>query len=148
MRVYIASDHGGFEAKKHLIEKLSLAYDLVDLGPESLNPNDDYPVYAEKVAKKVVEDRGSMGILTCRSGEGMEIAANKIDGVRAVAAWNTAVAEESRKDNDSNVLSLAADQLNTEQMIEISKTWLGTQFSNQPRHQRRLEQIEKLEEEN
>ncbi len=147
MKVYVASDHGGFEAKKHLLESLAGEYEFVDLGPMSLDAADDYPIYAEKVAHHVVADPGSTGILLCRSGEGMEIAANKVAGIRAAIAWNENVARESRRDNDSNVLSLPADQVDREQIIKIAQAWLGTDFSNEVRHKRRIAEITDIENE-
>jgi len=144
-KVFVASDHGGFAAKEHLLEALRGDYDVADLGPMSLDPTDDYPMYAERVARHVVSQPGSLGILLCRSGEGMEIAANKVVGIRAAIAWDEGIARESRHDNDSNVLSLPADLLSTEQMTKVARAWLETDFSQSPRHQRRLSEVSALE---
>ena len=130
------------------MELLELEYDVFDMGPYELDPNDDYPVYAKKVALSVVNNKYSMGILICNSGEGMAIAANKIDGIRAVNVLKPSMAEITRIDNDSNVLSLSSQELTTKQMYEISKKWLDTPFSELERHKRRIEEISKLEEEN
>ena len=143
----VASDHGGFAAKQHLIDVLRGDYEVTDLGPASLDPTDDYPMYAERVARHVVSQPGSLGLLLCRSGQGMEIAANKVIGIRAAIAWNEAVARESRLDNDSNVLSLPADLLSTEQIVKIARAWLETDFSQVPRYQRRVEEVSALEQE-
>ena len=146
LTVYIASDHAGFVKKQELTRELGREFKLVDLGPEQLNPEDDYPVFAERVARAVAAEPGSMGLLICDSGQGMEIAANKIDGVRAAVAWNKHIAYETRHDNDSNVLSLPAAELALDAMVEIARTWLTTPFSGAERHQRRIEEIEQLEE--
>ena len=122
MKVFIAADHAGFIKKQGLAQKLSQNYQVVDLGPEELNPGDDFPIFAERVANSVVENQGSIGILVCKSGQGMEIAANKIDGVRAALAWNKHLAMETRADNDSNVLSLPSGELSLDEMLEIAET--------------------------
>ncbi len=148
MKVYIASDHAGYTKKQHLADRLSSEFVVIDLGPEQLNPGDDYPVFAERVARAVVDDVGSMGVLVCDSGQGMEIAANKVDGVRAAVAWNEHIAYETRRDNDSNVLSLPAAELSEDEMLKIVRTWLATKFSDEDRHKRRLEEIKDIEESN
>jgi ribose 5-phosphate isomerase B len=145
MKVYVSSDHAGFESKKILIDGLSDDYDVADLGPDKLDPDDDYPKYAEKLAKKIVAEKDSMGILTCGSGQGMAMVANKIKGIRAAVVWSQKVAKETRNDNDSNVLSLPARYLDSQQVVDIAKIWLSTAFSNQPRHKRRIEQIKSIE---
>ncbi len=144
-RVYIAADHGGFEAKRHLAERLADDFQVEDLGPETLNPADDFTPYAEKVARVVAAEPDSMGILLCRSGEGMVMAANKVDGIRAALAWNKEVARETRADNDSNVLSLPADLVDAEEMEAIVRNWLTTPFSGEARHTRRIQEITELE---
>ena len=147
MKVFIAADHAGFIKKQGLAQKLSQNYQVVDLGPEELNPGDDFPIFAERVANSVVENQGSIGILVCKSGQGMEIAANKIDGVRAALAWNKHLAMETRADNDSNVLSLPSGELSLDEMLEIAETFIDTPFSGAERHIRRIEEIKKIEEE-
>lgn len=147
MNVYIASDHAGFIKKNELKDLLSKRYDIVDLGPIELNPDDDYPVYAERVGEAVVSEPGSFGILVCRSAEGMEIAANKIDGIRAALVWSKHIAFETRQDNDSNVLTLPSGELSLTEMHEIASTFLETSFSGLKRHKRRIEEIKEIEEE-
>lgn len=147
MKLYIAADHAGFSKKNDLAQKLETSYEVFDMGPYKLDPDDDYPVYAKKVALAVVENPGSMGIVICHSGEGMAIAANKIKGIRASTAFNKHHAFETRQDNDSNVLSLSAGELSTKELYEISKTWLETPFSELARHKRRIEEIELIEKE-
>jgi len=146
MKVFIAADHAGFVKKQQLATRLSQEFDLVDLGPKQLNPEDDFPVFAKRVADSVIENQGSLGVLVCKSGQGMEIAANKIDGIRAALAWNKQLAKETRSDNDSNVLSLASGELSIDEMYEIAKTFLNTPFSEAERHTRRINEIKNIEE--
>jgi len=148
MKVFIGSDHAGFEKKQNLASQLEAGYELYDMGPYELDKDDDYPIYAKKVALAVKENKGSMGVLVCKSGEGMAIAANKVNGIRAVMADNEAQAVETRKDNDSNVLSLSAGNLTDQEITAIVKAWLKTPFSELDRHKRRLEEIAELEKEN
>lgn len=145
MNVYIASDHAGFIKKNQLAERLSREYNVINLGPKKLNPLDDYPLFAEQVADAVVSDAGSMGVMICRSGEGMEIAANKVDGVRAALVWNKHLAYETRTDNDSNVLSLPSGELSIDEMQEIAEEFLKTPFSEAPRQKRRIKEIDEIE---
>lgn len=145
MNVYIASDHAGFIKKNQLAERLSKEYNVINLGPKKLNPLDDYPLFAEQVADAVVSDEGSMGLMVCRSGEGMEIAANKVDGVRAALVWNKHLAYETRTDNDSNVLSLPSGELSIDEMQEIAEEFLKTPFSEAPRQKRRIKEIDEIE---
>lgn len=145
MKIYVASDHAGFEAKNNLIKALGDAYDIEDMGPIKFDPDDDYPVYARKVAQAVARRPNSRGILVCKSGQGMEMAANKVAGIRAALVWNEALAKETRIDNDSNVLSLPAGELSPDRMQRVTKVWLDTPFSGASRHQRRIDQITQME---
>lgn len=147
MNVYIASDHAGFIKKNELADKLGKKYNVIDLGPQELDPDDDYPIYAEQVGEAVVSDLKSFGILVCRSAEGMEIVANKIDGIRAALVWNKHIAFETRQDNDSNVLTLPSGELSLQEMQDITETFLNTAFSGLKRHKRRIEEIKEIEEE-
>lgn len=145
MKVYIASDHAGFAAKNALKQALGGEYSVEDLGPVELNPADDYPVYAVKVAKAVTSAPGTLGLLVCGSGQGMAIAANKLVGIRAAVAWNEEVAAETRADNDSNILSLPSRFLNEQQLLAVTKKWLETSFSGEERHRRRINEISQIE---
>jgi len=145
MKVFIASDHAGYEKKQHLASKLEQGYEVFDLGPYKLDPDDDYPIYAKKVALAVKENPSAMGVLVCHSGEGMSIAANKFAGIRAATAFTKEQARETRQDNDSNVLSLSAGDLSDKEAYEVTKTWLDTPFSELQRHKRRLEEISEIE---
>jgi len=141
--LYIGADHGGFVAKQTVSEWLKTeGYDVTDLGAETLNPEDDYPQFAFAVARAVVERPGSAGILFCRSGAGMTIAANKVDGARAVAVAQDNEAVHARANNDANIIALSGDWLDIERMQQILKLFLETPGPTEDRHLRRLAQIE------
>lgn len=146
--IYIAADHGGFKLKKHLVKFLQKQkLEFKDLGPAKFKDGDDYPEYGSKVARQVSKNPVSnLGILICRSGQGMCIVANKFIGVRAALAWNTASAKQSRNDDMANVLCLPSDFLNSQQAEDILKAWLNTPYSSDARHMRRIKKISKLEE--
>lgn len=145
--LYIGSDHGGYNLKEQLkqyFEKNGIQYQ--DVGPFSLDPQDDYPKFSAEVAKKVAEDpQNNRGILLCRSGQGVCIAANKIKGVRAATSWNEAVAEASRHDDNANVLCLPSDYISEEQAQSVVESWLKAEFTQEDRHRRRLAEIQELE---
>ena len=109
MRVHLGSDHAGFELKAHLAEQLGeLGYEVVDHGPVEYDPVDDYPPYVLRAAAAVVNDPGSLGVVIGGSGNGEQIAANKVRGVRAALAWNDDTAGLGREHNDANVVSIGA----------------------------------------
>lgn len=145
MKVIIGSDHAGFRTKERLkryLENKRIKFE--DLGTDSERPV-DYPDFAEKVAKKVAKSRNNRGILVCGSGTGMAIAANKIKGIRAVAAYDTYSARMSRTDNDTNVLGLRGRAFPFKKITDIIDVWLKTPFSRKPRHKRRIIKIKRLE---
>jgi RpiB/LacA/LacB family sugar-phosphate isomerase len=145
--LYIASDHGGFNLKEQLKGFLGTENTAVtDLGPAFMNADDDYPDYAALVAAKVSENPDiDSGILICRSGQGVNIVANKFKGVRAALVWNTKEAIASRRDDLSNVLSLPADYVTSDEATEIVKAWLETPLGTEDRHIRRINKIKDLE---
>ena len=145
--IYIASDHGGFKLKSQLTKFLAKnKHGFKDLGPKKFKDGDDYPDYAVPVAKKVSSKPNSdVGILICRSGQGVAIVANKFKKVRAALVWNTKEAKMSRTDDMTNVLCLPADYVSTKMAEQIVKTWLATPYSKNPRHLRRVNKISKLE---
>ena len=143
-KIAIASDHAGFngkEAIKKTLDELGVAYQ--DFGTQSLD-SVDYPDYAEKVAKAVAKGEYDQGILVCGSGIGMEIAANKVPGVRAALAWNEETARLSRTHNDANVIAVGERTTPPETIDKIVRTFLTTDFEG-GRHQRRIEKIAQLE---
>ncbi len=145
--IYLASDHGGYKLKeqvKKFLEKQKLAFK--DLGPAKFKDGDDYPDYGAKVAKQVAKNPVSnLGILICRSGQGMCIIANKFTGVRAALVWNEAEAIMSRNDDMTNVLCLPSDFISAKTALVIVKTWLSTPYSTDPRHMRRIKKISNIE---
>lgn len=149
MKIYLASDHGGFKFKEIIEEYLKdRGFDVIDLGPEKLDPEDDFPDFAIPLAKKVSENENNLGILLCRNGVGVEVAANKIDGVRAALSWEPKHAASSRRDDNSNVLALPADYLSEKKVIEVLESWLSASYAKKPRFERRLKKIEEEEREN
>lgn len=143
MTIYIGADHGGFLMKEFLkTELIKQGYVVEDCGAFSLDPADDYPLYAQTVAKKVLAGLDSFGILLCRSGGGMEIAANRFEGIRAVECRDIDEAVHARQDNDANILVLGADGMQQELAKDIAQTFLSTPFTQAPRHERRIQEIE------
>ena len=139
MRVYLGSDHAGFELKQHLVTHLKASgHDVVDVGPFSYDPDDDYPTYCLATGAKVVDDPGSLGVVVGGSGNGEQIAANKIKGVRAALAWNTETAKLTRLHNDANVVGIGARMHSIEDATTIVDAFLGTEFSGEERHARRI----------
>lgn len=148
MKVYLASDHGGFELKEKIKEHLiAQGKEVIDLGPTQLNPTDDFPDYAIPLAEKVAADEQSLGIVLCRNGAGVEVAANKIDGVRAVLSWDTKHAASTRADDNANVLALPADYIDSQKAFEVVDTWLTTPYQKEERFERRLNKIKSEENE-
>lgn len=147
LHVYLGADHGGFQLKGLLARFfLDRSVPFTDLGSERFAPADDYPDYAVKVAKSVAKDPDlRIGILCCRSGQGMCVAANKIRGVRAVSAWNARLAAASRRDDHANVLCLAADYLPLHLAAHIAEVFVRTPYSKATRHLRRLRKVAALD---
>lgn len=149
MKIYIGSDHQGFHLKEAIEAWLKKeGYDVEDVGDRILDPNDDYPQFAQKAAHKILtsDDDDSRAILICGGGQGMAIAANRFKGIRAAVVWDEEEAKMSRIDNDSNVLSLPARILDGDinNVKNIVKTWLDTRFSAAPRHIRRNQELDDI----
>jgi ribose 5-phosphate isomerase B len=146
VRVYLGSDHAGFELKTRLIAWLGEAgHEPVDSGPESYRQDDDYPVYVMRAARGVAGDPGSLGIVIGGSGNGEQIAANKIPGIRAALAWTEETARLARQHNDANVLSLGARMYTIEEATRFAQVFVATPFSGEQRHARRLAMIADFE---
>jgi ribose 5-phosphate isomerase B len=142
MRVHIGSDHAGFDLKSDLVARLTAAgHDVVDHGAHTLDPEDDYPPFCIAAAEAVVADPGSLGVVVGGSGNGEQIAANKVDGVRAALAWNIETAVLSRQHNDANVVSIGARMHPAEEAVNLVTTFLSTPFSGDPRHARRIAEL-------
>lgn len=142
MRVHIGTDHAGFELKNYLVSALtSDGHDVVDHGPATYDAEDDYPMYCIPAAEAVVAEPGSMAVVIGGSGNGEQIAANKVIGTRAALAYNIETAKLSRQHNDANVIALGARMHTQEQALEMVRTFLETPFSGDPRHARRIAQL-------
>lgn len=152
MKIYIGTDHGGFELKEKLKDWLTEnQYGVEDMGAHELVEDDDYPDFvipvAEKVAKEQREGLETLGIVVGRSGNGEAIAANKVKGVRAAVCTSVGMARKAREHNNANILVLGADYVDENLVKEMVKAFLETPFSGEERHRRRLQKIEKYESE-
>lgn len=142
MRVYLGSDHAGFELKSRLLARLSdLGHEPVDCGPSAYDAEDDYPPYVLLAASSTVGDPGSLGIVIGGSGNGEAIAANKVPGVRCALAFSDETARLGREHNDASVVSLGARMYAEEDAIRFAEIFLATPFSGEERHVRRLAEL-------
>ena len=145
-RVHIAPDHAGMELSAHLVSHLSAkGYDVVDHGPREYDALDDYPSFCINAALAVVADqqagRHALGIVLGGSGNGEQIAANKVKGARAALAWNHSTAVLARQHNDANVVAVGGRQHSVEEATELIEAFLQEPFSNDERHIRRIGKI-------
>ncbi|MEU7976200.1 ribose-5-phosphate isomerase [Micromonospora sp. NPDC049089] len=146
MRVYLGSDHAGFELKVHLASHLAMqGYDVVDVGPHSYDPDDDYPTFCLHTGDRVVADETGLGVVIGGSGNGEQIAANKVAGVRAALAWSVETAQLARQHNDANVVAIGARQHTLDEATAIVEAFLNTPFSGNERHARRITQVAEYE---
>jgi len=144
-KIFLGADHAGYKLKEEIKKFIDrLGYKYVDLGVNDDNNSYDYPKTALKVAQKVADSK-ALGILVCGTGTGEVIAANKVKGIRAANCFNEYTARMSREHNNSNVLCLGARVLGKSMAKKIVKIWLGTGFSKEKRHIRRIKQIEAIE---
>jgi ribose 5-phosphate isomerase B len=140
MRVHIGTDHAGFELKNYLIAVLTEdGHELVDHGPQAYDAEDDYPVFCIPAAEAVVADPGSLCVVIGGSGNGEQIAANKVVGTRAALAYSLDTARLGREHNDANVIAIGARMHTQEEALEMVRLFLATPFSGDPRHARRIE---------
>ena len=149
MKIYIGSDHNGFHLKEKLFAYLSKqGIDVEDVGGKVLDPEDDFPQFAQMAALKVIGDEkgDARAILLCGGGQGMCMAANRFRGIRASVVWDAYEAKMTRNDNDSNVLCLPARVLGEEESAwkDIVDTWLKTPFAGAARFTRRNRQLDEL----
>lgn len=145
MKIYLGSDHAGFQLKEEIRHFLvEGGYDVADLGPNREVSDDDYPDYMRPVAEHVAREEGAMGILFGGSGQGEAMVANRFAGVRA-AVWygkNDKIITLSREHNNANVLAIGARFVSAEEAKHAIQLWLTTPFSHEPRHQRRIDKID------
>jgi len=151
LHYYIASDHAGFALKNLLKMRLKAKYDFEDLGIQS-DERADYPKIAIYLAKKIVANKGSLGILICGTGIGMAMVANKIPGARAAVIYDGFTAKMARQHNDANIACIGGRALTEQVALQLVETFLNADFLGKKkdgkRHKRRIKQIEKLEKEN
>ncbi|WP_426996040.1 ribose-5-phosphate isomerase [Pseudarthrobacter sp. N5] len=145
-RVHIATDHAGMELSAHLVSHLGAkGYDVVDHGPKVYDALDDYPSFCINAALAVVADQEAgiqaLGIVLGGSGNGEQIAANKVSGIRAALAWNHSTAVLAREHNDANVIAVGGRQHTVEEATELIEAFLAEPFSNDERHIRRIGKI-------
>jgi ribose 5-phosphate isomerase B len=142
MRIHLGCDHAGFELKEHLRRQLAAAgHDVVDHGARGYDPDDDYPAFCIAAAQGVAAEPGSLGVVIGGSGNGEQIAANKVVGVRAALAWSEETARLAREHNDANVMGLGARMHDADAAVRIVETFVATPFSGEARHRRRIEQL-------
>jgi ribose 5-phosphate isomerase B len=141
VRVYLGSDHAGYELKTYLVDHLKQAgHEVIDVGPHVYDAQDDYPPFCIATAQRVVADEGSLGIVIGGSGNGEQISANKVEGCRAALAYNVETAELGRKHNNAQVVALGGRMHSPEEAAKIVDTFLATEFEG-GRHQRRIDLI-------
>lgn len=142
MRVHIASDHAGYSLKAYLIAYMTEnGHDVVDHGAHEYDALDDYPSFCFDAAEAVVSEPGSLGIVIGGSGNGEQIAANKVAGARAALAWNLDTAKLARQHNDANVLAIGGRQHTVEEAASFVDAYLAEPYSGDERHQRRIDQL-------
>jgi ribose 5-phosphate isomerase B len=153
MTIYIGADHRGFALKEQIKAALAAeGNDIIDVGAASVDPSDDYPVFARAVAEKVSAAENEMpagtstrGIVICGSGFGVDVVANKFKGVRSALAMSPEHVRIGRHDDDVNVLSIAADFIPADQAIAIARMFLSTSFEREDRYVRRLNEVANIE---
>ena len=146
MRVHIAADHAGFELKAHLVEHLTKAgHEVIDHGYETYDKLDAYPPVCFACGEAVVADAGSLGIVIGGSGNGEQMAANKVKGVRAALVWNESTAELAREHNNANIISIGARQHTLDEATRFVEIFLATTYDPSSRHQSRIDMMSEYE---
>ena len=146
MRIHLGCDHAGFELKNLLKTHLeNLHHQVVDHGAVDFDPLDDYPAFCIAAAQAVAAEPNSLGIVIGGSGNGEQIAANKVIGVRAALAWSKETAQLARQHNNANVMGIGARMHSAQEAIEIVEAFIATDFSNNQRHLRRIDQLSNYE---
>ncbi|GIH78782.1 ribose-5-phosphate isomerase [Planobispora longispora] len=142
MRVYIGADHAGYELKNHLVSWLKEhGHEVTDCGPFVYDAEDDYPPFVLRAAEGVAREPGSLGVVIGGSGNGEQIAANKVRGIRAALAWSEDTAKLGREHNDANVISIGSRMHTAEEATRFVELFLATPYSGAERHSRRIEQL-------
>jgi ribose 5-phosphate isomerase B len=145
VRIYLGSDHAGFELKNHFVRRLSdLGYEVTDVGPTVYDADDDYPPFCVEAARRVVADKGSLGLVIGGSGNGEQIAANKVPGARAALIWNVDTARLARQHNNALLAGIGARMHTVEEAERMVDAFLTTEFEG-GRHQRRIDLLSDYE---
>lgn len=150
MRIHIATDHAGLDFSRHLMKHLTAArHEVIDHGPSSYDELDDYPAFCINAAQAVVNDQAkgipALGVVFGGSGNGEQIAANKVKGARAALVWNLSTARLAREHNDANVISIGARQHTIEDATAFIDAFIAAPFSDEERHARRIAQLAEYE---
>lgn len=146
MRVHIGGDHAAFELHQELLTFLTAeGHDVTDHGPFTYDAVDDYPVFVLRAAQAVAADPGSRGLVLGGSGNGEQMAANKVAGIRAALCYNTELARLAREHNDAQILSMGARMQSVDEAKEMVRTFLITEFIGEERHQRRIDMVTAFE---
>lgn len=140
MRIYLGADHAGFERKNEIAEHLTAAgHEVIDCGAHEYDALDDYPPFCIEAAERVVADPGSLGIVLGGSGNGEQIAANKVKGARCALAWSVETAQLARQHNNAQLIGLGGRMHSKEESLAIVDAFVATAWSEEPRHQRRID---------
>ncbi|WP_068271739.1 ribose-5-phosphate isomerase [Aldersonia kunmingensis] len=146
MRVYLGGDHAGFELKSKIIEHLTAnGHEAVDCGALTYDAVDDYPAFCVEAARRTVADEGSLGIVLGGSGNGEQIAANKVPGARCALAWSVETAQLARQHNNAQLIGIGGRMHSVEEALAIVDAFLETPWSNEERHQRRIDILAEYE---
>lgn len=146
MRVYLGGDHAGFELKSQIARHLTAAgHEVVDCGAHAYDALDDYPAFCIDAAKRVVADPGSLGIVLGGSGNGEQIAANKVPGARCALAWSVETAQLARQHNNAQLIGIGGRMHTADEALAIVDAFLATPWSDEERHQRRIDILAEYE---
>ena len=146
MKIHLGCDHAGFELKEKVVQHLkSKGHEVIDHGAKIYDALDDYPVFCFLAAQGAAKDQNSLAIVLGGSGNGEQIAANKIKGVRAALAWSVETAKLAREHNNANVLGIGGRMHSESESLAIVDAFIDTKFSNDDRHMRRIKQISEYE---
>ena len=146
MRIYLGADHAGFEIKNVIAEHLKASgHEVVDCGAHTYDAEDDYPAFCIDAARKVVADPGSLGIVLGGSGNGEQIAANKVPGARCALAWSVETARLAREHNNAQLIGIGGRMHSREEALAIVDAFIATPWSEEPRHQRRIDILSEYE---
>lgn len=146
MKISLAADHNGLDLKKEISDQLeNEGHEVIDVGPHSHDPLDDYPDYAKKLADSVSRGESLRGIMICGSGVGASVASNKVKGIRAAVCHDIYSAHQGVEHDDMNVLCLGSRIVGTEVARELVKAFIGAEYTGEERHQRRLDKVLDME---